>query len=187
MATTRKTKTEKTDIRASARTVAKVNVPAKTAVKNTTVTGKILQGSQPAATAMPAAMARPAVTPAANQQEWPTSMLNQWMEKRTHWNHDDWNGLLDALNKKGFTHIASCGQGQQRLGEWLEERRAERHLPKQELDAWVGRHAHWDHGDWLVLLGDLRDCGYSSLADSQIGQKAIGHYIERRRSEIHGQ
>ena len=109
----------------------------------------------------------------------PTALLDKWVADRNSWNHDDWNGLVNTLRTKGFD------QGLDQVGQWIEERRAERQIPKAELDAWVTRHGQWDHADWLVLLGDLRDCGYASLADSPYGQKVIGLYIETRRNEIH--
>lgn len=115
----------------------------------------------------------------------PTAILDKWVTGRTQWNHDDWKGLVNTLRTKGYDGVVNQSEGIEKVGQFLEERRAERQIPKAELDAWVSRHPSWDHGDWLVLLGDLRDCGYAALADSPHGQRVIGRYIETRRDEIH--
>ncbi|MFA4874707.1 MAG: hypothetical protein WC956_04420 [bacterium] len=49
---------------------------------------------------------------------------------------------------------------------------------KEELNVWLGARTCWNHEDWLCLLSDLREKGYSDLIETPKGQELIGRYLE---------
>lgn len=46
--------------------------------------------------------------------------LNQWLEGRTVWNHDEWEGLLGDLRTKGYSDLIDTPKGQEVIGRYLE-------------------------------------------------------------------
>lgn len=56
-------------------------------------------------------------------------------------------------------------------------------VPAKELKTWLKGRKSWNHGDWLALLENLRQKGYSVLTDTQEGREAIGHFLESNRSK----
>ncbi|MFH1830493.1 MAG: hypothetical protein ABH871_06940 [Pseudomonadota bacterium] len=52
---------------------------------------------------------------------------------------------------------------------------------KQQLNTWLDNRTCWNHEDWLTLLGDLRERGYSDLIDTPKGQEVIGRYLEHNK------
>ena len=53
---------------------------------------------------------------------------------------------------------------------------------KGELNTWLDSRTCWNHEEWLVLLGDLRERGYSDLIDTPKGQELIGRYLELNKN-----
>lgn len=49
---------------------------------------------------------------------------------------------------------------------------------KEELNVWLDCRTCWNHEDWITLLGDLREKGYSDLIETPKGQDLIGRYLE---------
>ena len=46
--------------------------------------------------------------------------LNNWLEKRDTWNHDDWLKLLSDLRTKGYNDLIDTPKGQEAIGLYLE-------------------------------------------------------------------
>lgn len=55
------------------------------------------------------------------------------------------------------------------------------HALKSELNIWLEPRTCWNHEDWMNLLGDLREKGYTDLIDTPKGQELIGRYLELHR------
>ncbi len=53
---------------------------------------------------------------------------------------------------------------------------------RQHLNTWLGSRTVWNHEDWMTLLGDLREKGYSDLIDTPKGQEVIGRYLEHNKT-----
>jgi hypothetical protein len=54
-------------------------------------------------------------------------------------------------------------------------------FPKKELNTWLKGRSAWNHDEWLQLLDDLRQAGFSAITDSPEGQNEIGLYLESNR------
>lgn len=52
---------------------------------------------------------------------------------------------------------------------------------RRDLDGWLESRNCWSHEEWLSLLGDLRQKGYSDLIDTPKGQELIGRYLENNK------
>jgi hypothetical protein len=55
-------------------------------------------------------------------------------------------------------------------------------FPKERLNTWLNGRQHWNHNDWLGLLGELRNMGYAQYADTTEGQDSVGLYLEQNRT-----
>ena len=66
---------------------------------------------------------KPIKTSAKKNDSFPRKELDKWLKKRTSWNHDDWNLLLEELKEKGYEHIVATSEGQGELGNYLETHR----------------------------------------------------------------
>ncbi len=53
---------------------------------------------------------------------------------------------------------------------------------KEQLNTWLQTRNCWNHEDWLCLLSDLRERGYSDLIDTPKGQELIGRYLELNKN-----
>ena len=54
-------------------------------------------------------------------------------------------------------------------------------FPKRELNTWLRTNIEWDHDQWLELLAELNDQGFSDWTSTQEGQEEIGLYLEEKR------
>ncbi|MCL5260741.1 MAG: hypothetical protein M1561_03530 [Gammaproteobacteria bacterium] len=57
-------------------------------------------------------------------------------------------------------------------------------FPQETLKMWLKNRKEWDHFDWLNLLEDLRNSGYSVYTDSEDGRTMIGQFLESERDKI---
>ena len=55
-------------------------------------------------------------------------------------------------------------------------------FPSSELNKWLRTRTYWNHEDWLHLLTDLRQSGYSCYTETETGKTEIGNYLETHRS-----
>ena len=55
-------------------------------------------------------------------------------------------------------------------------------FPTRELNSWLKEHKFWSHDEWLNLLNDLRDKGFTQWTDSQDGCNQLGMYLEENRA-----
>jgi hypothetical protein len=53
---------------------------------------------------------------------------------------------------------------------------------KDHLNVWLESRTCWNHDEWVGLLSDLRDKGYSDLIDTPKGQEVIGRYLEHNKN-----
>lgn len=56
-------------------------------------------------------------------------------------------------------------------------------FPTVLLKQWLIGRKYWNHNDWLSLLDDLRNQGYSGLVDSEAGRTSIGQFLETEREK----
>ncbi len=54
---------------------------------------------------------------------------------------------------------------------------------RKDLDGWLVGRTCWNHEDWLNLLGDLRQKGYSDLIETPKGQELMGLYLENNKGQ----
>ena len=54
-------------------------------------------------------------------------------------------------------------------------------MPKREMLQWLKSRQTWNHQDWLGLLDDLRDKGFTEWTDCEEGQAQLGLYLESNR------
>ena len=54
-------------------------------------------------------------------------------------------------------------------------------FPAQELKAWLKKHPHWNHDEWLSLLHELRQRGFA--VDSKKDQDSIGLFLETNKGK----
>lgn len=52
---------------------------------------------------------------------------------------------------------------------------------KDHLNGWLANRTCWNHEDWMGLIADLRDKGYSDLIDTPKGQEVVGKYLEHNK------
>lgn len=57
-------------------------------------------------------------------------------------------------------------------------------FPKRELNAWLRKHLSWDHQQWLELITDLKNQGFTNFTESQEGLDAIGLYLETKKGNV---
>jgi hypothetical protein len=57
-------------------------------------------------------------------------------------------------------------------------------LLKRDLDVWLESRTAWTHEEWMGLLTDLREKGYTDLIDTPRGQETIGAYLESNRRNV---
>jgi hypothetical protein len=57
-------------------------------------------------------------------------------------------------------------------------------FPMRELNSWLRCNLSWDHADWLLLMEELKSCGFQHWTDSDTGQDAIGLYLESKRQGL---
>ncbi len=54
-------------------------------------------------------------------------------------------------------------------------------LPVNELNAWLEKHHHWNHDQWLTLLADLEAKGHKDFLSTEEGRHEVGRYLEKHR------
>jgi hypothetical protein len=58
------------------------------------------------------------------RKNFPTKELNQWLTRRTYWDHNDWLSLLSVLRTQGYSEWTETQEGRTEIGQYLETNRS---------------------------------------------------------------
>jgi hypothetical protein len=106
-----------------------------------------------------------------NVRRWRASGQPRWWveERRGHWEHHDWLGLLDTLQRSPFWPMDPGAVGtvleESKQYYWNLRRWQDSGEPRRWVEARQGR---WSHDDWLGLLARLRQSEYAPLDEASV-------------------